>query len=109
MTSIAPMSSMIAVAVRNIFRDRGILFPSRVRIPKANAMSVAMGIPQPIIVFSCWFSVIYINAGITIPPMAAQNGSIASFISLSSPTMSSRFISKPMTRKNKVIKPSFIQ
>ena len=46
----APRSSTIAKAARNIFRDAGTRFPSRDKTPKANAMSVAIGIPQPTLV-----------------------------------------------------------
>ena len=44
---IAPRSSIIASAVKNILRETGILFPRSERMPKANAISVAMGIPIP--------------------------------------------------------------
>ena len=47
MTKMAPKSSMTASAVKNIFREMGTFLPKRDRIPKAKAMSVAIGIPQP--------------------------------------------------------------
>ena len=38
---------MIATAVRNTFSDAGTREPSSIRMPSANAMSVAVGIAQP--------------------------------------------------------------
>ena len=45
--NIAPRSSMIAKAVKNIFNDIGTLDPNNDKIPKENAISVADGIAQP--------------------------------------------------------------
>ena len=47
MTRTAAMSSMIAKAVRNIFKLKGTLFPKVLKIANAKAMSVAIDIPQP--------------------------------------------------------------
>ena len=44
---IAPKSSIMAKAVKNIFNDIGTLFPKSDNIPNAKAMSVAIGIPAP--------------------------------------------------------------
>ena len=38
---------MTAGAVKNIFKETGTRFPKRERIPSANAISVAIGIPAP--------------------------------------------------------------
>ena len=46
--TIAPKSSIIAKAVRNIFREIGTLFPNNDKTPKEKAMSVAEGIAQPL-------------------------------------------------------------
>ena len=43
----APKSSMTANAVKNIFKEVGTLLPNKDKIPKAKAMSVAIGIPAP--------------------------------------------------------------
>ena len=47
MTKIAPKSSITAKAVKNTFKEVGTLLPKSDKIPKANAMSVAIGIPAP--------------------------------------------------------------
>ena len=51
---IAPKSSTIANAVRKILIDTGTLFPSIEMIAKENAMSVAIGIPQPFSYLEPW-------------------------------------------------------
>ncbi len=43
----APMSSTIASAVRKTLAPIGILGATRASAPSANAMSVAIGMPQP--------------------------------------------------------------
>ena len=45
----APKSSIMAKAAKNIFNCTGILFPSNERTPSEKAISVAMGIPQPLL------------------------------------------------------------
>ena len=45
----APRSSIIASAINNIFKLNGTRFPNKEAIPKENAISVAVGIPQPLI------------------------------------------------------------
>ena len=47
MIKIAPRSSIIANAVKKIFKDIGTLDPSNDKIPKENAISVAEGMAQP--------------------------------------------------------------
>ena len=47
MIRIAPRSSIIARAVKKIFKDIGTLDPRRDKIPKEKAISVADGIAQP--------------------------------------------------------------
>ncbi len=46
-TITAPRSSTIASATKKVRSDFGILFPSNAKAPKAKAISVAIGIPQP--------------------------------------------------------------
>ena len=45
--NMAPKSSITAKAVKNIFSDKGTLFPNKDKIPIAKAISVAIGIPAP--------------------------------------------------------------
>jgi hypothetical protein len=47
MISSAPRSSTIASEVRNTLSDTGTREPSNAITPRANAMSVAIGTPQP--------------------------------------------------------------
>ena len=77
-------------------------------MPTANAMSVAMGMPQPLRV-SAPASATNTRAGTTMPPSAAMAGRAALRGSLRSPTTSSRLISKPATKKKMVISPSLTQ
>ena len=44
---IAPRSSTIANALRNIFKELGTLLPSKEMIANEKAISVAIGIAQP--------------------------------------------------------------
>ena len=55
-TTIAPMSSITANVVRKTFNPKGTRLPSNCNIPKENAISVAIGIPQPCVPLSSWFS-----------------------------------------------------
>ena len=48
-------------------------------------------------------------AGTIIPPRAAITGSVARRTEASSPTSNSRLISRPTTKKNTTIRPSFTQ
>ncbi len=43
----APKSSMMAKAVKNILSDKGTRLPSKEATPNEKAISVAMGMPQP--------------------------------------------------------------
>ena len=47
MISMAPRSSITAKAVRKIFNEIGTRLPNNDNIPKAKAMSVAIGMPAP--------------------------------------------------------------
>ena len=109
MTMIAPMSSITASASRRTRRAGGTRRPSTVRTPTANAMSVAIGIPQPAAPAWPWLRPAYIAAGISMPPSAAASGSAARRSSDSSPPWISRRISRPTTKKKTVIRTSLIQ
>ena len=109
MTTMAPMSSTMAKANRNSFSEGCTREPMRARTPNAMAMSVAMGMPQPRTPVPPRFTATNIRAGTTMPPSAAMAGSAARRGSFSSPTETSRLISKPTTKKNNVIRPSLTQ
>jgi hypothetical protein len=68
---------MIANAIKNIFKEIGILVPSKDKIPKANAISVAVGIAHPFIEKSSpLLNAMKIKAGTIIPPNAAIPGKV---------------------------------
>ena len=52
-TTIAPRSSIIAKASKNIFNAGGTCLLNSATIPTANAMSVAIGIAQPSLNSGC--------------------------------------------------------
>ncbi len=99
----------MARAVRKIRRPIGTRDPSRTSTPSANAMSVAIGTPQPRAA-SASPLVMSRNriAGRTAPPTAAVIGRAARRTDASSPTRTSRLISRPTTRKKIAISPSLI-
>ena len=86
MIIIAPKSSITANAVRNIFRDVGTRVPNNDKIPNAKAISVAIGIPNPEKDSFPQLRIIYIQAGISIPPNAPDIGSNARLRLDSSPS-----------------------
>ena len=75
----------------------------------ANAVSVAIGTPHPCAQGPEGISAIYRAAGTTMPPMAAAMGRAAERIEARWPTVSSRLISSPTTRKKMVKSPSVTQ
>ena len=100
----------MASAVRNTFNATGTRDPSRLSAARAKAMSVATGTAQPRrAAGSARFSATYISAGTTIPPSAATPGAAARRTEFSSPSVISRRISSPTSRKNTAISPSLIQ
>ena len=109
MANIAPRSSMIASAVKKIFKPNGTLLPSKAAMPSENAISVAIGIPQPFVYGVPLLIKRKINAGTIMPPIAPIKGSIACEKEDNSPSVISLFISMPTKKKNTAIKPSFIQ
>ena len=66
-----------------------------------------MGIPQPFAAGVDPAMARNIAAGRSMPPIAAANGTTAARRSDSSPMASSRFTSRPISRKKMVIRPSF--
>ena len=102
------MSSTMARVSSNGLRLGGANRLASVNAPSANAMSVAIGIPQPR-ALSPPAIARYSSAGTTMPPIAASTGRIAARSWRSSPVTSSRLISNPTTRKNNAISPSFTQ
>ena len=98
----------MARAVRKILRPRGTREPSSASTPSANAMSVAIGMPQPELPRPPPTMSAKMAAGRMAPPAAATMGSVAFLTVLSSPTSSSRLISTPTTRKKMAIRPSLI-
>src|SRR6185437_1620197 len=99
MTRIAPRSSTIASASRNTFSGNGARLPSNASTPSANAISVAIGMPQPWAPRPPKFHAVKMSAGTSIPPNAAATGNIALRGDASSPLSSSRLISSPTTKK----------
>ena len=84
-TIMAPRSSITANAVRNIFNDTGTLLPNNDKIPRAKAISVAMGIPAPELVGVDRLNARKIPAGTNMPPKAPLTGNKAFFIPDNSP------------------------
>ena len=108
MTRMAPRSSAIASAVRNILSDTGTRSPSIERMPMAKAMSVAVGIPQPLAAIVPWLKAVKMIAGKSMPPAAASTGRRAFLADESCPQTISRFISSPTAKKKITIRPSLI-
>ena len=106
---IAPRSSTIASAVRNMAMLRGALLAAIARMPSEKAMSVAIGIPQPEIVSCPILTSAYKMQGTIIPPIAALIGKMVAESDFSSPNRNSRLISSPMTKKKTAMSASLIQ
>ena len=108
--TIAPKSSKIANESKKSFKALGTRLPSSITTPTAKAMSVAVGIAQPLSAkLSPKFSNVKIKAGIAIPPKAPNIGNDTDFMLLSCPHRTSYLSSSPIHRKKIVISPSFIQ
>jgi hypothetical protein len=101
---IAPKSSIIARAMSNIFKLTGTLLPNKDATPNENAISVAVGIPQPCVNAVPELNKRKIRAGTTIPPNAAPKGNTAFLKDESSPLTNSLLISIPASRKKKDIR-----
>src|SRR5215218_4687213 len=100
MSAIAARSSMTAIESSRTRTPGGSEEPTRARTPSAKAMSVATGIAHaPPSAAAPRETAIATTAGMSIPPPAAKNGSIAARRSASWPTVSSRLISRPATKK----------
>ena len=92
---------------RNTFRGRPTRSPRSDTTPTANAISVAIGIPQPEAGSPDGLKAKKMSAGKTIPPIAAIAGRAAAFGSFRWPETSSLFISRPTTKKKITISASF--
>ena len=102
-------SSTIAMLRRRSLTPGGIRLPRSASTPTAKAISVAIGIAQPRAVSAPAFNRRKMAAGRMTPPKAAMSGSRAFRPSPSSPTASSRLISRPTTKKKKTINRSLTQ
>ena len=109
MATIAPRSSIIANAVRNIFNANGTRPERSEAMPNEKAISVAMGTPQPFANSVPLLKIVKINAGTSIPPTAPAMGNTDCLKDASSPLTISRFISMPTWKKKMAISPSLIQ
>ena len=98
----------MARAVRKTFSDIGTFLSSTDRMHTAKAMSVAVGIPQPLAAAVPWLMMMYMSAGAITPPNAAMTGSMAFFTLESSPWATSLRISKPTVKKNITIRMSLM-
>ena len=110
MTTMAPMSSTMARPRSSTFSSAGTRLPSRASTPSAKATSVAMGMPHPLAPAPP--SVEREEQQRRAPPSrraAPAAGRAASRGVVSWPLASSCLISRPMTKKNSVIRPSLIQ
>ena len=87
----------------------GMRLPSSAKIPRQNAMSFAMGTPQPCSKPLPMFTTLYTTAGTTAPPAAPKMGSRALRGLRSSPAVSSNFISNPTSRKNMAMRKSLMK
>ena len=81
--------------------------PSSETTPTAKAMSVAIGIPQPVEAAPDRLNARKMRAGTTMPPRAAATGSMAARGRRSSPVTISLLISRPTTKKKTAIRTSF--
>ena len=112
-TSIAPRSSMIAIATRSTFKPIGTPLPTSAMIPIAKAISVAEGIAHPLYISlsppCAATKATYMRAGTSIPLAAAKKGIMACSLRESSPATSSRFISSPTRKKKTAINPSLMK
>ena len=77
-------------------------------MPTANAISVAVGIPQPEAAGVPLLMKVKIRAGKRTPPKAAMTGIIAFLGELSSPHTISRLISRPTVKKKMTIRMSLM-
>ncbi len=103
------MSSTIASVSRKSLSACGARDPTMATTATANAMSVAIGIPQPRPPGPPALTAAKSSAGTVMPPIAARIGRLAARGSRSSPHTNSRLISSPTTKKKIAISASFTQ
>ena len=99
----------MAAAVRKMRSSTGTRAPIITIRATAKAVSVAIGTPQPCDHGPCGMTSRYSAAGATMPPIAAAIGSAAERRLARWPTVNSRLISSPTTRKKTVSRPSLTQ
>src|SRR5690606_25263658 len=109
MTKTAIRSSTTAIVVINTLAQDGILEPSMAIIPITKAISVAIGMAQPLTYSVPKLNAKYIIAGTVAPLNAAATGKIADLKEVRLPNFNSLLISRPTIKKNSAINPSFTQ
>ena len=109
MIKIAPTSSKIASESKKILSEGGRCLPTIIKIAKAKAVSVAVGIAQPRkACVSAKLIRAKIKAGTSMPPSAPKSGRVMFRGFLKSPCVNSFLSSSPMEKKKIAINPSFI-
>ena len=108
-TMMAIMSSAMVSVERNERRPAGMRLPSNARIPRQNAISFAIGTPQPCSLPLPTLTAMYTRAGTIAPPTAPRIGSSALRGFLSSPAVISYLISRPTNRKNIAMRKSLMK
>jgi hypothetical protein len=103
------MSSTMASVSMNTLAAAGRRRPRIAMTPSANAMSVAIGIPQPWISGVPGLSTAYSRAGTAMPPNAATIATAARRGSRNSPPTISYLISRPTTKKKTAMRASLTQ
>ena len=98
----------MAKAVKNNLRLNGTLSPKSFKMARENAISVAMGIPQPLTVSGLLLNNKNNPTGMIIPPSAPRIGKETFLMEFNSPIRNSLFISNPIRKKKMAIKPSLI-
>ena len=105
----AIISSAMVSVDKNERNPAGTRLPSSAKMPRQNAISFAMGTPQPCSKPLPAFTTVYTTAGTTAPPAAPKMGSNALRGLRSSPAVSSNFISRPTNRKNMAMRKSLMK
>ena len=98
----------MASVEKNTLAAGATLSPASDMMPRAKAMSVAMGTAQPLVA-PPQLSSVYIRAGAATPPQAARMGIMAWRGLVKTPAVSSYLSSMPTDRKKMAIKKSLIK
>ena len=105
----AMMSSAMVSVERNERSPAGMRLPNSARMPRQNAISFAMGTPQPCSNPLPTFTAVYTSAGTMAPPAAPRMGSSALRGFFSSPAVISNLISRPTSRKKMAMRKSLMK